>query len=100
MIMDTGIASIIVASITGISSIVTAIIWGYIPRQRKVQIKKLEQELLDVYTDAYNLKAVEERLEMENGISKQSARNGVIISSRLEKGRIEKRIAQLQSALH
>ena len=97
--MDTGIASIIVASITGISSIVTAIIWGYIPKQRKVQIEKLQKELLDVYIDAYNLKAVEERLETENGISKLSARKGVIISSRLEKGRIEKRIAQLQSTL-
>ena len=98
--MDTGIASIIVAIITGISSIVTAIIWGYTPKQRKVQIEKLQKELLDVYIDAYNLKAVEERLEAENDIPKPSARKGVIISSRLEKGRIEKRIAQLQSGLH
>ena len=97
--MDTGTASIIVAFITGISSIVTAIIWGYVPRQRKIQIKKLRQELLDVYVDAYNLKAVEERLETENGISKKSARDGVTISRRLEKGKIEKRIAQLQSEL-
>ena len=51
------------------------IIWGYVPRQRKIQIKKLRQELLDVYTDAYNLKTVEERLETENGISKKSLRD-------------------------
>lgn len=97
--MDIGIAGIIVALITGISSIVTAIIWGYVPKQRKRLIKQLQKELLDVYIDVYNLKAVEECLEKENGISKSSAREGVAISSRLEKRRIEKRIAGLQSAL-
>ena len=62
--MDTGIASIIVASITGISSIVTAIIWGYIPKQRKVQIEKLQKELLDVYIDQYFVNYTFNRLKI------------------------------------
>ncbi|MBR5395435.1 MAG: hypothetical protein IK144_10210 [Bacteroidaceae bacterium] len=98
--MNAELASIIVALITGISSIITAIIWGYVPRNRKSQIKKLQQELLDVYTDVYNLKIVEERLEEDNNVSKQAAREGLPISPRIEKRRIENRIAQLQSNLY
>ena len=97
--MTAELASVIVALITGISSIMTAIIWGYIPRKRKIQIQKLRKELLDVYTDVYSLKIVEERLEKENNISKQAAREGLLISPRVEKMRVEKRIAQLQSDL-
>ena len=47
----------------------------------------------------YNLKQVEEYLEAEAGISKTEARKGYTISTRLEKGRIEKRIASLQNQL-
>ena len=97
--MDYGLCSIIVALITGLSSIITAIIWGYVPKKRKEEIARLKKELLDVYMGAYNLKVIEESLEEDVGISKQEARRGLIITSRLEKGRIEKRITQLKSDL-
>ena len=97
--MDIGICSIIVALITGISSIITATIWGYIPKRRKEEIKKLQKELLDVYIGAYNLKVVEETLEEEYGVSKIEARKDVIITDRLQKAKIEKRIAQLESII-
>ena len=90
--MTAELASIIVALITGISSIVTAIIWGAVPRTRKNQIKKLRKELLEIYTDVYNLKVVGERLEEDNDVPKHIAREGLKISPRIEKRRIEKRI--------
>lgn len=92
-------SSIAVALITGVCSIITAVIWGYTPRKRKEEIEKLKKELLDVYMSAYNLKQVEEYLESEAGISKTEARKGYTISNRLEKSRIEKRIATLQNQL-
>ena len=97
--MDIGICSIIVALITGVSSIITAIIWGYVPKKRKEEIVKLQKELLEVYVGAYNLKIIEEMLEEEAGISEQTARQGIQITNKLEKSKIEKRIAQLNSAL-
>lgn len=97
--MDVGIASIVVALITGICSIITAIIWGYIPRNRKEEIKQLQNELLEVYIAAYNLKVVEEMLEDELEISKREARKNVQISEKLQKKRIERRITELQSKL-
>lgn len=97
--MDYGLCSIIVALITGISSIITAIIWGYVPKRRQEEVVRLKKELLDVYMGAYNLKVIEDLLEEESGISKQEARRGLIITSRLEKGRIEKRLTQLKSDL-
>ena len=97
--MSTELASIIVAIIMGTSSIVTAIIWGYVPRKRTQQIKKLQRELLEVYIDVYNLKIVEERLEEENGVSKKAAREGLLITPLIGRKRIEGRISQLQSIL-
>lgn len=97
--MDVGVCSIIVALITGICSIITAIIWGYIPKQRKVEIQRLRKELLDVYVGAYNLKIIEDDLEKELGISRSKARKGIIITEKLERARIEKRINQLQSMI-
>lgn len=97
--MDIGICSIIVALITGVSSIITAIIWGYVPKKRKEEIVKLQKELLEVYVGAYNLKIIEEMLEEEAGISKRKARRGIQITNKLERSKIEKRIAQLNSAL-
>ena len=94
--MDVGICSIIVAAITGIASIVTAIIWGYVPRKRSQEIKRLRKELLEVYIGAYNHKAVEESLEAEYGVSKSIARKGFIITDKLQKSKIEKRIQSLQ----
>ena len=64
--MDIGIASIIVALVTGVSSIVTAIIWGYVPRKRLEENKRLQKELLEIYMGAYNLKAIEEGLIFKN----------------------------------
>ncbi len=98
--MDIGLSSIIVASITGISSIITAIIWGYVPRKRNEEIKRLQKELLEIYIGAYNLKVVEERLEGELGISKREARQDLQISPELQKSNIEKRISMLQSKLN
>ncbi len=98
--MDIGLSSIIVASITGISSIITAIIWGYVPRKRNEEIKRLQKELLEIYIGAYNLKVVEERLEGELGISKREARQDLQISPKLQKSNIEKRISMLQSKLN
>jgi hypothetical protein len=97
--MDFGIVSILVALITGVSSVTTAVIWGYVPKKRKEEIESLQRELLEVYMDAYNLKIIEESLENELGITKQEARKGFNISTRLEKKRIEKRISQLQSKI-
>lgn len=97
--MDIGLSSIIVASITGISSIITAIIWGYVPRKRSEEIKRLQKELLEVYGGVYNLKAIEEKLEGELGVSKIEARKGINIPKTFETKRIEKRIIELQSKL-
>ncbi|MBR6841287.1 MAG: hypothetical protein IKM77_03170 [Prevotella sp.] len=97
--MDIGICSIMVALITGISSIITAIIWGYIPKKRREEIIQLRKELLEVYIGVYNLKTVEENLEAELGMSKKTARKGLIITDRLQKNKIEKRIAQLNSSI-
>ena len=58
--MSTEIATLLAALITGISSMVTAYILGYSPRKTKEEIKRLQKELLDVYSGVYNLKAVEE----------------------------------------
>lgn len=97
--MDIGIASIIVALVTGVSSIVTAIIWGYVPRKRLEENKRLQKELLEIYMGAYNLKAIEEGLEGELGISKRKARQNLQITPKLPKSHIEKRITELQSKL-
>lgn len=86
--MNAETASIVVALITGISSIITAIIWGYVPRKRIEQIKILRRELLDVYVGVYNLKVVEERLEGELGISKIEARKGISIPKSFETKRL------------
>lgn len=95
--MDIGLSSIIVTSITGLSSIITAIIWGYVPRKRSEEIKKLQKELLEIYNGAYKLKVIEERLEGELGISKRKARQDLQITPKLQKSYIEKRISMLQS---
>lgn len=97
--MDIGVASIIVAIITGISSIITAVIWGYIPRKRLEENERLRKELLEIYMGAYNLKAIEEGLEGELGISKRKARQDLQITPKLQKSHIEKRITELQSKL-
>lgn len=97
--MDIGVSSIVVSLIIGTSSIVTAFIWGYIPRKRKSEIQELRKELLDVYIGVYNLKIVEEDLETELGISKQDARRGLIITDRLQKNKIGKRIEELRSLI-
>ena len=39
-------SSIAVALITGLCSIITAVIWGYAPRKRKEEIEKLKKKLL------------------------------------------------------
>lgn len=94
--MDFGLCSIIIALIMGASSIVTAIIWGYVPKKRTQEIKRLRRELLEVYIGAYNLKAVEESLEAESGVSKTEARKDLMITEKLETKRIDKRIQALQ----
>lgn len=48
---------------------------------------------------AYNLKAIEEGLEGELGISKRKARQNLQITPKLQKSHIEKRITELQSKL-
>lgn len=98
--MDIGTVSIIVALITGVSSIITAIIWGYTPRKRHEEIKKLQKELIEVYGGVYNLKIVEEELERELGISKKAARKDLQITPKLQRSKIEKRISELQSKLN
>lgn len=52
-----------------------------------------------MYIGVYNLKIVEGDLETELGISKQHARRGLIITDKLQKNRIEKRIEQLKSLI-
>jgi hypothetical protein len=97
--MDYGICSIIVAFIMGVCSIISAFCWGYVPKKRKEEIISLQKELLDVYIGVSTLKTIEENLESQLGISKQAARKGLIVTDRLQRNRIEKRIIQLQSII-
>lgn len=70
-----------------------------LPKNRREEIIQLRKELLDVYTGVYNLKTVEKNLEAELGMPKKTSRKGLIISDRLQKSKIEKRIAQLNSSI-
>lgn len=92
--MDASIASIIVAVIMGTASIITAIIWGYIPRRRKEELKKLRQELYRVYTAVGQLKKLEDYLEKKYGISKQTARKeaGVLIPEMFSDKKVNEKI--------
>ena len=65
----------------------------------RAENKRLQKELLEIYMGAYNLKAIEEGLEGELGISKRKARQNLQITPKLQKSHIEKRITELQSKL-
>lgn len=92
--MDAAIASVIVAVIMGVASIITAIIWGYVPRHRKEELKNRRKELHEVYTAVQELKKLEDYLENKYGISKQTARKeaGVHIADKFSDKKVSERI--------
>ncbi len=97
--MDAAIASVIVAVIMGTASIVTAIIWGYVPRKRKDEIEKLRKELFKVYTGVRELKKLEDYLENKYDITKRTARSEakVIIPDNFNDKSICEKIAKYDS---
>ena len=97
--MDAGIAGIIIAIILGICSIVTSIIFGYVPRKRQREIIQTKSELLQLYKDVSKLLEVELQLLDEADMSKIEARRGQDISYRCEPNRVRKRINQLDIQL-
>lgn len=97
--MDTGIAGIIIAIILGTCSIVTSIIFGYVPRKRQREIIQTKMELLQLYKDVSKLLEVEHQLLDEADISKVEARRGQDISCRCEPTRVRKRINELNTQL-
>ena len=70
-----------------------------IPRQRKETIDKLRKELYEVYKGVEQLKQLEESLEQQLGISKQSARKDVEIPERFQSARLMNRINQLENQI-
>lgn len=97
--MDTGIASIISSIILFAGGIVASIIFSYVPRQRKETTNKLRKELYEVYIGVQQIKQVEESLEKQFGVSKQTARKGFEIPEKFEDSRIRKRINQLEKQI-
>ncbi|MCF0210779.1 MAG: hypothetical protein HUK18_05675 [Bacteroidales bacterium] len=94
--MDVNIITSLIFSITGI---IVSLICVTIPRARKNKIDALKRELLQVYKDVLALKEVEEDLEKQFNISKQTARKGKTISEKIETQRVKKRIQDLEYPL-
>ncbi len=94
--MDSGI---IIALILGVCSVVSSIIFGYIPRSRKEKLIRLQKELLNVYNDINEFQKLEQKLSVTLNISKIVARENLNISSNAEPKRVEKRIAELENIL-
>lgn len=97
--MDLGLASIIASLVVATGAIIVSIICVTIPRQRKETIDKLRKELLDVYKGVEQLKKVEESLEQQFGVSKQTARKDLKLPEKFENARLTKRIIQLENQL-
>lgn len=97
--MDTGLASIIVALILGCCSIISSIIFGYLPRKRKEHLIRVKKELLELYKDVEQLLDIQEQLLSESETSKKIVRQGKNISYRCEKGNVRKRIRELSAQL-
>ena len=97
--MDVGIAGIIVAIILGACSIVTSIIFGYVPRKRQRESIQAKTELLQLYKDVSQLLDVEQQLLDEADISKIKARHGQAISNRCKPSNVRKRINELSTQL-
>lgn len=96
IIMDIGIASIIVALLLSIGGIVISFMFGYIPRKRKDEIVRTKKELLQLYQDVLQLLDEEKMLLEEADVSKLKARRDRVISSRCEPTRVKKRIKELE----
>ena len=92
--MDTGV---IIALILGVSSIVSSVVFGYVPRKRKSEIDRVKGELLAVYKDIDNLLKEEKNLMGKCGVGKKTARAGVKISKRCEPQKVKRRIEELES---
>lgn len=97
--MDIGIAGIVVAIILGACSIISAVIFGYVPRKRQQELINAKNELLHLYIDVSHLLEVEKHLIEVSDKSKVEARKGQVISSRCEPARIKKRIRELEFQL-
>ena len=97
--MDIGLAGIIIAIILGTCSIVTSIIYGYVPRKRQREILLAKTELLQLYEDVSQLLEVEQQLLNEADISKIKARHGQSISNRCQPSNVKKRINELKIQL-
>lgn len=104
--MDIGIAGITIAIILGTCSIVSSIVFGYIPRKRQQELIQTKKELiqtknalLQLYKDVSKLLEVEHQLLDEADMSKIEARRGQDISYRCEPTRVRKRINELSAQL-
>ncbi len=94
--MDT---SIIVALILGASSIITSIIFGWIPRVRQAKLLAQKKELLTLYEDIDKFIKIEEKLTKQLNISKIKARDGIKISEKSEPARVKRRINELKKEI-
>lgn len=108
--MDTGIT---ISIILGLSGIISAILWGLIPRIRKERVQSLKAELLTSYRDLLSFTEVENTLlkelstinsEKENQIKikiRKLAEStlGRKISENSEPARIKKRIEVLENEI-
>ncbi len=69
-------SEIIVALIIGISSIVTSIIWGWIPRTRKQRIDNIKETNRTLYRDIRSFYDIEslllDELSNKSGINKET----------------------------
>jgi hypothetical protein len=98
--MDSNIIASLILSISGIViSLITSIIFGYIPKIRKRKIELLEKELLNTYSDISEFqKLVKNLIEISN-ISKINARKDLSISANSQPKRLQKRISELKLIL-
>lgn len=94
--MDTGIT---IALILGACSIISSIIFGYIPRSNKEKLIKLQKELHNAYNDLNEFQKLEHNLSSALNIGKIAARQNLNISSNAEPKRVKKRLAELDNIL-
>lgn len=94
--MDTNIiTSLIISSAGIIISLILSIMFGYIPRKRKREVKSLNIELLKTYSDINEFIKLEQSFLESYNISKIKARKSFNISALSEPKKVQKRIKEL-----
>jgi len=94
--MDTNIiTSLIISSAGIIISLILSIMFGYIPRKRKSEVKSLNLELLKTYSDINEFIKLEQSFLESYNISKIKARKSFNISALSEPKKFQKRIKKL-----